>query len=146
MAKRREWNRTLLGAAIDQRDAYLRSAWEHDYASALKEAGTGKVARLVDLLRAKRVLTEPYFDDLADYIETTAKVFHRQRNVSVHRAANLAEVFLMTAPSRSGRGSNQIVKEAIEMACEQIERRFSKGRSKESLGPSPPTQAASRPP
>ena len=67
MANRRERNRTLLGAAIEQRDAYLRSAWEHDYAGALEDARKENVARLVDLLRAERVLTEPYFDDLEQF-------------------------------------------------------------------------------
>ena len=59
MAKRREWNWTLLGAAVEQRDAYLRSAWEHDYASALKDGRDREDCRLVDLLRAKRDRLSP---------------------------------------------------------------------------------------
>jgi hypothetical protein len=100
---------TPLGAAIAQRDAQLRSAWERDYAGALDDAKGGKIARLIDLLRAHRPLAEADFDGLADYVEATAKRFHRQRNVRVHRAANLAEAILTVAPrSRSGRVSDQI--------------------------------------
>jgi hypothetical protein len=112
-----------LGAAIAQRDAQLRSGWEHDYAGALDDAKAGKIARLIDLLRAHRPLGEADFDGLADYVEATAKRFHRQRNVRVHRAANLAEAILTVAPrSRSGRVSDQIRAKAIEVACAQVAR------------------------
>jgi hypothetical protein len=125
---------TPLGAAIAQRDAQLRSAWERDYAGALDDAKGGKIARLIDLLRAHRPLAEADFDGLADYVEATAKRFHRQRNVRVHRAANLAEAILTVAPrSRSGRVSDQIRTKAIEVACAQVAREINSSIDEEAV-------------
>ena len=81
----------------------------------------GKIAQLAGLLRARRALSEANFEVLADHIETTAKVFHRQRSVPVHRAAFLAEALLTSKKSRM---SDKIREWTIEFACEQIEREF----------------------
>jgi hypothetical protein len=117
-----------LGEALRQRDARLRSAWEHGYGAALEDARAGKVARLLDLLRAHTTPSEADFDRLADYvadyIEATAKLGHRQRDAVVHRAANLAEAILTIAPRRNGRVSDEYRTRAIALACERVQLEF----------------------
>jgi hypothetical protein len=117
MSARRKATLTPLGKARRDHEAYLRSAWEHDYGAAIEAARSGDVARLVDLLRARRPLTDDDFDRLADYIEATAKRGRgRERNEAVHEAARLAEALMCP---EAGRVPDSLRSDAIEEACRQ---------------------------
>lgn len=112
---------TKLGKAIRYRDAGLASAWEPDYGGAIQAAArAGDMKRLLNLLRAHRPLGDCDFDALADYLETMAKLGHRQRDVSVHLAARMAEM-IMDADA-SGRVPVSVRERAIDIACKQVER------------------------
>ena len=139
MSKR---NLTRLGKAIRQRDAELRSGWEHNYIEAIKAARRGKSARLVDLLRAYRPLSEADFDKLADFVEATTKLGHRQRDAVAYYAAELVEIIERLAPEdyarnpaeiikslapRNQRGSKKAREKAVEIVCEQIAREIEGG-------------------
>ena len=117
MSKRRA-PLTPRGKAIRERDADLRSGWERDYGAAITAALGGDTARLIDLLRAHRLLTDEDFDRLADYVEATAKRPRgRERDEVVHEAANIAEAIMAafgrSEPVRTG---------AIMVGCKQVER------------------------
>jgi hypothetical protein len=64
--------RTLsaLGEAIRVREARARSEWEDDYAGAVEAALAGDPARLVDMLHARRPLTDDDFDQLTRFVST----------------------------------------------------------------------------
>jgi hypothetical protein len=112
---------TPLGKALRGHEAYLRSAWEHDYGAAIEAARAGVVTRLVDLLRARRPLTDDDFDLLADYVEETAKRRRgRERNDAVHDAMRLAEAIM--APEAGKKVRESLRAAAINAACCQIER------------------------
>jgi hypothetical protein len=116
-----------IGKVLRRRDADLRSAWGDNYARAIDEAAiTGDVARLVDLLRLYRPLTDANFDKLADYVEATAATAKRgrgrKRNEPVHAAAQIAEGIMSVLADGSGRVSARTRTFAIEIGCRQIER------------------------
>lgn len=116
----KEASLTPLGKALRERDADLRSAWEHDYTAAIAAALAGDAARQVDLLRARRPLTDGDFDALADYVEATAKRGRgRERNEPVHAAAQIAEAIMDVFP---GNVADEVREAVIGYACRQIER------------------------
>jgi len=80
------------------------------------------VKRLLNLLRAERPLTSEDFNALADYMETTAKKGHKQRDRSVHSAARMAEMIMPIGASATGRVPDSVRERAIEIACEQVKR------------------------
>jgi hypothetical protein len=111
---------TPLGKALRKRDAHLVSAWGSvDYGEAINAAIAGDVNRLVNLLRTHRRPTDDELDQLADFIEATAKHGHRQRDESVHKAAQLAETIMSII---HGRKPARVRDRAIEVACKQLER------------------------
>jgi hypothetical protein len=60
---------TEIGKARREREARLRSGWDA-YTAAIEVAGRGDASRLVDLLRARRPLTDDDFDRLTPFFST----------------------------------------------------------------------------
>ena len=125
---RRKPSLTELGKALRERDADLRSGWEHDYSGAIRAAFAGDTARLLDLLRAHRrpvmadALTNDDLDRLADFLEVTAKrPPGRGRDPAVHAAGRIAETLLSTM---GGKVPAALRERAIEKACAQAGREY----------------------
>jgi hypothetical protein len=86
-------------------DARMRSAWEQDYAGAIKAASRDRAARLIDLLRAERPLTTDDFQRLADYLHYLHRKPGKERDETVHDVALQAEALLDVVRSVTGRSN-----------------------------------------
>jgi hypothetical protein len=119
---------TSLGKAYRASDAYVATAWEHDYKSALVDAATGRgPERLLRLLRAYRPLVHSDFDQLADWIETLVpKPKQRPRDELVHYVYNLCKTVFPIIRSQTGGKLSDASRDAtidkmIEAAVREID-------------------------
>jgi len=122
-----------LRAAIRQRDADARSGWD-TYAGAIADAlkssnsyekdmsewhawNRNKAFRLIELLHARRPLTDDDYDVWIKYFETTARGPGRERDEAVHDAARLAEALMELRRAERGKVSDGDRALAIAAAC-----------------------------
>jgi hypothetical protein len=108
-------------------NARLRSAWEHGDYNAISEALAGDVSRLIDLLHARRPLTDEDSERLTDYISRTApRRRGAPRKEFAREAARLAETLLdqpdtlLEIAGRRGRVARDAI---VKYACTEIEKK-----------------------
>lgn len=98
-------------------EARLRSAFESGYGRAIEETRRDKPARLLDLLRAHRALSDGDFDNLADWVEVVTRKPGRKRDEPLHETARLIDTLI--GPRRLSRKGRRAV---VDYASESTER------------------------
>jgi hypothetical protein len=123
--KRRSTERAkeTLAKAHRSSGATARSAWERDYSGAIGEALKGRTSRLIDLLRARRPLTDDDYERLADYVERTTRGPGKPRNEAAWDAAVLARSLLDKADALFDKAGRPLTRdEIVAFACSAVER------------------------
>ena len=98
--------------------AQARTAWEADYGGAIEATLEGDASRFIDLLRARRPLTDEDYERLADYIELTTRSRGAASKEAAQEAARLARTLLDLA----GRPGQPARDKFIAAACESAQR------------------------